>query len=485
MMSRFTGAFYLGPAVLILLWSLGCATNPVTGKKELSLISEAQEIAMGREADQQITASMGLYRDQGLQDYVHDLGMKLAKTSERPNLPWSFKVIDDPVVNAFALPGGFIYVTRGILAHLNSEAELAAVLGHEIGHVTAKHGVNRMSKSQLFGLGLGIGSVLKPGLQRFGDLAQQGLGLLFLKFSRADERQSDDLGFRYSINGGYDPRQMPEVFKVLKAVGESAGVGRVPNWLATHPDPVDRRERIEAKIRAAPDDFHGLKVERSSYLRRLDNIVFGPNPRDGFFEENVFYQPEMRFRLNFPAGWKTTNQRDAVLGVSGESDGVVQLKLVEETDPQAVVEKFISQDGVESGGVRAVLVNGIPGAWAEFSVRSEAVNIDGLIYSVRYDSNSYALLGYSLSDKWSSYSTTIGNSIRSFAPLTDRAKLDVQPARVDIVRSNRRLSLDAFQKQYPSSVPLGTVGLINHIGSRGYFETGTDYKRIVGGTNRP
>ena len=164
--------------------------NPATGERQLTLIGEAQEIQMGREADQEISASLGLYADEAAQRYVSALGQELAAKSERPDLPWSFKVVDDPIVNAFALPGGFIYVTRGIMAHLSSEAELVAVLGHEIGHVTGRHSVERLSKAQLANVGLGVGMIVSPRFRQFGDLAQMGMGLLFLKYSRDDEREA-------------------------------------------------------------------------------------------------------------------------------------------------------------------------------------------------------------------------------------------------------------------------------------------------------
>ena len=167
---------------------------------------------MGREYDQDVAASIGLYADSGLQRYIQQFGARLAATSERPNLPWSFHVVDDPVVNAFALPGGFIYVTRGILAHLNSEAELAGVVGHEIGHVTARHSVSQMSKQQLAQIGLAVGTIASPEFERFGALASAGLGVLFLKYSRDAERQADDLGLRYMRRVNYDPREMPHVF---------------------------------------------------------------------------------------------------------------------------------------------------------------------------------------------------------------------------------------------------------------------------------
>ena len=183
-----------GVAMVISL--VACATNPVTGRRELSLVSESQEVAMGQEASKQVVASIGAVPDDALQRYVSGLGMTMAKASERPSLPWSFVVIDDPMVNAFALPGGPVFITRGILSHMNSEAQLVSVLGHEIGHITAKHSVQQMSQAQLAQLGLIAAVIVKPELARFGDAASQGLGLLFLKFGRDDETQADDIGFR-------------------------------------------------------------------------------------------------------------------------------------------------------------------------------------------------------------------------------------------------------------------------------------------------
>ncbi|HEX5004100.1 MAG TPA: M48 family metalloprotease, partial [Gemmatimonadales bacterium] len=163
--------------------AVACSTNPATGKKELNLVSESQEIAMGMQAAQQTKAQIGPTQDTALQGYVSRLGAQLAAKSERPQLPWQFTVVDDRQVNAFALPGGFIFVTRGILANMNSEAELAGVLGHEIGHVTARHSAAQMSRAQLAQLGLGLGTVLRPDLAPYANLAGSGLQLLFLKYT--------------------------------------------------------------------------------------------------------------------------------------------------------------------------------------------------------------------------------------------------------------------------------------------------------------
>jgi len=270
----------LAAAALLPLALAACATNPATGHKQLSFFGEEQELAMGKEADAGIQQQVGLYRDEDLARYVADVGGRLAAASERPYLPWRFLVLDDPTVNAFALPGGYVYVTRGILAQLDSEAELAAVLGHEIGHVTARHGVHAMSQQILATAAVGTAAVvLDP--EHADDWFAVGsltLGLVFLQHSRADERQADDLGLRYLLRAGYDPREMPPVFEMLERVAEQEG-GRLPVWLSTHPDPGSRAERLAKEVAAAEANGERLavpRVEHDSFLAKLDGLVYGP-----------------------------------------------------------------------------------------------------------------------------------------------------------------------------------------------------------------
>jgi predicted Zn-dependent protease len=464
---------------------LGCAVNPATGDRQLMLISESQEIAMGREAHEQILATMGVYSDDEAQTYVATVGKELAALSERPELPWTFTIIDDPVVNAFALPGGFIYVTRGIMTHLESEAELVAVLGHEIGHVTARHGASRMSKAQLAGLGLGVGMIVSPELRQFGDLVEQGLGLLFLKYSRDDERQADDLGLRYTLAGGWDARRMPEVFGVLKAVSELAGAGRLPNWLSTHPDPVERQERIREAIAGSSADFSSTKVNRPQFLGILDGMMFGENPREGFFEGPDFLHPELEFRVRFPADWKIQNQKTQVGGPSPDQDAAVVLTLAGQDDPVAAAEEFLSQEGLRAGRIQRGRVNSLPAAAADFSVpREQQADIRGRVAFVRYNSNTYRLLGFTLDDRWSKYGSQISEFLGSFDRLTDRRALAVQAARVEIVTPRRDLSLERFQREYPSTIPIELLALINHVAPDGTIVGGQGAKRVVGGPNR-
>jgi len=196
------------------------------------LISESQELQIGLKESKRVNTQLGVYPDDDLNAYLEELGLQIAHDSERPQIPWHFRVVESPAVNAFALPGGYIYFTRGILAHMNSEAALVGVLGHEIGHVTARHSVQQISREQLAGLGLGIGTLLVPEVQPFGDVLGGGLGLLFLKFGRDAERQSDELGVRYALAQGYDPNEMANFFAVLGRLGNRLD-SYVPNWVST------------------------------------------------------------------------------------------------------------------------------------------------------------------------------------------------------------------------------------------------------------
>ena len=460
--------------------SSGCARNPATGGLELMLVSESQEIAMGQQTDPAVVAQFGLYDDPSLQQYVANLGARLAANSERPNLPWTFRVVDDPIVNAFALPGGFIYVSRGILSHFNSESQLVSVLGHEIGHVTARHSAAQMSQQQLAQLGLGLGVVLLPDLADYAGLAQAGLGLLFLKFGRDDERQADALGFRYLTRIGYDPREMPGVFSMLGRVSDAAGGPGMPVWLSTHPDPGDREQRIASLIAGSGQDFTGATVNQNEYLRRLDRMVYGDNPREGYFRDQLFLHPDMRFQIAFPAGWMTANQKSAVLAQSPNKDAIMQLTVAAPNSPAAAARDFVAQEGVTGGPVQGGNIHGFPAAAAEFTAESETTVLRGSVTFVEYDGNLYRLLAYSTRDGWAGYADAIGRSVMSFDRLTDQAALSAQPMRLSIVQLDRAMTLEEFNRRYPSSVSLETLAILNQVEVSTRMATGTLVKRVTG-----
>ncbi len=459
---------------------MGCAVNPVTGQRQLSLISERQEIQIGQEADQDIVASLGLVEDEEWQRYLQNLGDRMARESERPTLPWTFRVVDDPIVNAFALPGGYIYITRGILAHFNSEAELAGVLGHEIGHVTARHGVSRVSWAQLAQVGLGLGSILAPeGWAPLTELAGAGMGLLFLSYGRDAERQADDLGLRYMTREGYDPREMASTFEMLANASGAREGGRIPAFLSSHPDPLDRRDRILNRIEAG--EVAGERVERESYLQRLDGLVFGTNPRHGFFRNGVYHHPEMAFRVTFPQGWQAQNQRTGVQAVSAEQDAALLLTLVEATTPRAARDRFVAGEGIRGSGLRDDAVNGLTASGADFTATTQEGTLQGTVLFVEHDGRIFRLLGYTPQARWEARAGVIRAALSSFRRETDAAILGAQPDRIRLQRIGEAMTIETFHQRYPSAVSLETLATINHRAPGETIPAGTLLKRVVGG----
>ena len=288
----------------LLFLAASCAVNPVTGKQEISLISEQGEIELGASTDKEVRAQFGVYEDPSLNEYVQKVGMALVPHTHRPHLTYHFAVLDTPVVNAFAVPGGYIYVTRGILALMNSEAELAVVLAHELGHVNARHSVRKMSQMMLAQIGLVVGSALSETFAKAAGVAGVGVQLLFLQFSRDDERQADQLGVEYTRKGQYNPAYMIDFFESLQTMGDLSGGQTLPGFLSTHPLTSERIKNTQAMILA---DDNLLRYDQVPYFQKIDNMVYGNDPRQGYVEDNTFYHPQLRF---FPTGMESPEQSD-------------------------------------------------------------------------------------------------------------------------------------------------------------------------------
>jgi predicted Zn-dependent protease len=461
---------------------LGCARNPVTGKSELALVSESQEIQMGQQAAQEVAQTIGLYSDAKATAYVSEVGKRMAAASERPNLPWEFHIVEDPSVNAFALPGGFIYVTRGLMGTINDEAELATVVGHEIGHVTNRHSVQQISKQELAQIGLGVGSILSSDIAKFGQLASAGLSVLFLKYSRDAENQADLAGFRYALNQNYDVREMTKVFETLDRISQAGGGGKLPEWLETHPDPGNRIQHIESFLDTLHRDPSKGMVNRDQYLQHVQGMVYGEDPRQGYFEGAHFYHPQMRFQLTFPTGWQVQNTAQAVAGMSPNKDAIIQLALAGKGSPEQAAQQFLSQQGVQAGQSSTNNVNGLPAASSYFQAQTEQGVIQGIVSFISYGGETFGLMGYTASGKLGSYDQQIQSAIRSFSELRDQSKINVQPAKVELVKLDRQMTLEQFNSQNPSSIPLAELAIINEVvDSTTPLQAGRTVKRVTGG----
>ncbi|WP_232826563.1 M48 family metalloprotease [Lewinella sp. IMCC34183] len=438
-------------ALLVLSLSIAlpsCATNPVTGKKQLSLISEESEIQMGQQYDPQVVAEFGIYEDAPLQNFLSEKGKAMAAISERPNLPWTFRLVDSEVVNAFAVPGGFVYFTRGIMAHFNNEAQFAGVLGHEIGHVTARHTVAQQSKQQVAQIGLIGGMVLSPELASQGEALMQGMQLLFLKFGRDAESQSDELGVKYSTAIGYDAHEMAGFFSTLNRLSGGAE-NRAPTFLSTHPDPLNREARVEklATQAQAAGTRSSYEVDRNSWLQRIDGILYGEDPAQGYVENGAFYHPGLKFYFNIPQNWKLINSPTMVQMVAPDQNAIMQMRLAPGDDVQSAAQQFIQQNNVQVTDSNNQPINGLTATTIAGQIAQQdqstgqTSNLGTLASFISYGGNIYLLAGLTPAANFNQYAPSIQATIRSFAQLTDASKLNRKGERLKIYTTNRAKTL--------------------------------------------
>jgi predicted Zn-dependent protease len=429
-------------ALLSSLWIMSCTTDYVTGKQTFSLVSESQEVAMGKEADPQIVAQFGSYDDPKLSAFVADLGQRLARKSQRSQLTYTFRVLDSPVINAFALPGGYVYVTRGILANFNSEDELAGVLGHEIGHVVARHSAEQMSRQQLAGLGLGLGSLVSEKFAQFAELAGTGISLMFLSFSRAQESESDMLGVEYSTKLGYDAHKMAGFFRTLKRMSEGSGQS-LPSFLSTHPDPGNREVKVnqltnewQRKVQYRP-----LNKDPKDYLNRIDGIVYGDDPQQGYVENQMFYHPGLRFQFPVPQGWKAINSPTVVQMVSSGEDAIIQFTLGKAPTPGQEADDFVTKNEATVQRRESATVHGYAAEIVDSRVESRDGTLGVLSYFIKKDENVFVFHGFTLAKNFRNYSGVFAQIMGGFEKVTNNAVLSKKPDRLRVERASRSGSL--------------------------------------------
>ena len=472
--SRQFRAAWLAGAVLLAAVAAACARNPVTGSRELVFMSQSQEADLGRQADAQIRSEMGVYDDAALQEYVTSIGNELAAVSHRPDLPWRFTVLDSPVVNAFAVPGGYIYLTRGLLAYLNDEAELAGVLGHEIGHVTARHSVQAYSRAAGAQMGLLLGQVFVPamrpryGAPGVGDAAGQGLGLLFLKFGRDDERQADRLGAEYAVASGWDPHGVGDMLTTLGRIADTTDRRGTPNWLATHPEPADRVAGMAGTVEellADTPDRSALRVDRAGYLARMEGIVYGDNPEQGVVRGREFLHPALRFGLEFPAGWEVHNGAEMVVAREPGQDRYMLLQIAEETGYglQRTAERGMAGTGfVEVRGTTSE-INGLDAYVGTYTrdVRGVGPMIARVAF-IRSGSSVYLVGAFADAEGYRLIEREVHDSIHSFRRLSRGEADRIRPNRVTVYRvENGDTWQRIAQRVGAEIVPAATLAVMN------------------------
>ena len=415
---RFPAAFLLAATV-----AGGCARNPATGRLQFNLISDAEEDALGAELDAEVRAGVGLYPSKELTDYVAGVGQHVARASERGSVTWTFRVLDDPSVNAFALPGGYVYVARGLLAHLQSEAELAATLGHEIGHVTAMHGATQYSRAQAAARGVGVLRVVDPNMRHIGALAAGGAQLRLLRHSREHELEADTLGLRYLRATGYPDTAIVDVLTLLASLPGD----KPPAWLSTHPDPDYRVARLNRSGLVASDG-----VPDPEYLARLEGLTVGPDPRDGFLTANRWAHPRAGYAITLPVGWAIARDEGMLVGTSPDEKVIVVVAVSGHETPQEATRAFFGSGGLLAGDTDPMEVGGFAALTTPFMAADRDATLTGVASFVQVDEKVVMFVAFGEKQSWEAHA---GDAAAAFASLgrptaTEQA---VQPTRMHIM----------------------------------------------------
>ncbi|PYR68173.1 MAG: hypothetical protein DMF88_10290 [Acidobacteria bacterium] len=486
MHSEYCQFVYRLAAIVAIAFVAACATNPATGKRQINLMSEAQEISAGQEGDAQVKKEMGVYSDANLQAYINGIGMKLAAVSERPSLPWHYSVADTPAVNAFALPGGPIYITRGILPFLNDEAQLAGVLGHETGHVTARHAAQQYTRAVGGTIGLVALGIFVPGGQQLGGLAEQGLGVLFLKYSRGDESQADQLGVRYATRANWDPAGVPEMLATLGRLDEASGSSKgVPNWLETHPDPLRRVKDIAPVVQQASAGHTGFMRNQDALFRAIDGIIYGDNPDQGIVRGAAFIHPPLRFRIDFPNGWDIQNSPEQVIAKASGADAYMLLEQVEMPRGNGVenIARAQMQNArfrIESGSRQQI--NGLDAFIGLYQGSLQGLGTVMMRAAhIIHNGNIYLVAGFSVPNIFGPLDDAYLKSIRSFRPMSAAEAEAVHPNRVDIYVVREGDSWQSISERSGGVIKPSTLAIMNGAEPNSEPIVGRRIKIVVGG----
>ena len=433
-------------AITLLIFTVGCATNPVTHKREFNIVSESQEIQIGQESHPQVIRQYGVYDEKPeLTRMVEDVGRRLAASSDRPNLPWHFTILDTPMVNAMALPGGYVYITRGMLERINSEDELAGVLGHEITHVTARHAAQQMSRAQVAQLGMILGAVAAPeAAQAYGQFAELGLNLLFQRYSRGQESQADLVGADYVARSGWNPIGSERMLMTLQRLDKHPASG-IDKYFQSHPDPAKRVRDVEKKVQeiaAKNPAAVAREPQRRPYIQLTDNMMTGNSTERVTIRGGTIYDRSHGLVMQAPAGWRATTAEGMLFAMTPRGRGADNAAFMVQEVEGSELQGYNAQDAVRN----RLQQMGLQFAGSRQTATSTGQNFTIDVWSGQTDNgpvgvettqmphgDHVAVLMF-LSPNVTRYQSPLGDVLRNAAIDPARAR-SAQPARIHVTTS--------------------------------------------------
>jgi len=449
----------------------------------LPLAAFTSSVKQGPKPDPQVIAQFGLLNNSNLQAFINQEGQRMVKISDRPG-DYGFTIVDSPIINAFATPDGHVYFTRGIMAHFNNEAQFAGVLGHELGHITARHGQSQQRRSTAAGIGLLLGSILAPRItQQIGGIAQQGLGVLFLKYSRDDEREADQLGVKYSSKIGFDASQMADFFLTLQRTEQQSG-SSVPTFLSSHPNSADRYKTVKNLAAQAKQQIGGaVNVNRDSYLRSIDGLAYGEDPRQGFVENSTFYHPDLKFQLPVPKGWKYQNSPDKFQMAEPNGKALLVFMAGGNGSLEDAAQALAKQMSLQNASAQKGTINSFPAVVVQGDQPAQSGESGGarvLAHLIQDGQTIYALVGLTSPSAISTYGRTFTSVAQGFRRLTDASKLNRQPERIRIKTASGNTTLaQAFSAAGIPSSRHEELAILNGMQRSDRLSAGQLYK-VVG-----
>lgn len=454
----------LRPAALLLLLPLASATPSKEPTAPAKPATTTARPLQGAKPDPQVIAQFGLYNNPKLQAYITQQGKRMTAISDRPG-DYGFTIVDSPVINAFATPDGHVYFTRGIMAYFNDEAQFTGVLGHELGHITAQHGKKQQRNSILSSILVAGATLVSPNL--LGRIAQPAAQLVSLKYSRTDENEADALGVKYSTKVGYDASHMATFFQTLERTEAQSG-SSTPTFLSTHPNSADRYQRVKQLAAQAQQSLgkRTLTVNRDSYLRSIDGLPFGEDPRQGFVEGGVFYHPDLKFRFPIPSGWKSQNSPEQFQMAEPNGKALLAFLGVPGSSLDEAAQTLAKQIGITPGNAQRTTINGFPALVFEgdqqASSNSSATPAHVQSFVIQDGKSYFAFVGLATAATFGSYAPQFANTAQGYQRLTDASKLNRQSERIRIkqAKSATTLSQALSANGVPSS-KLDDMAILN------------------------
>lgn len=462
-----------------------CSTNPATGEKQFTaLMPPSQEAAVGAAEHEKVEAQFGKFMTGPIATYVNEVGQRVARNTERSDVQYKFYVIDSPVVNAFAIPGGYVYVTRGLMSLANNEAELAGVLAHEIGHITGRHSAARASQGTIVGLGAAIASAV-IGNSAVSQLASVGSDLYIKSYSRGQESEADTLGVRYLDRAGYDTRALATFLSSLQMETAlqakiSGKDGNVPEYFSTHPLTQDRV--VQANAESAKYPAGSAELNRNSYLARLDGLTYGDSPDQGFVRGNTFYHPELGLKFSVPDGCPIQNMPQQVVAQCRDGS-IIAFDAVGDSqrrDPYTLLTQIWAQ-GKQLDNPENITVNGKRGATggANGTVNGQSMRLQLVV--VEWEPGKYYRFTMALPSGASAATVdALKRTTYSLAPLSASEASSLRPPRIKVFTASGGDTVQSIAARIPlPDYKVERIQVLNGLNPTQSLVAGQKYKTIA------